>query len=278
MKKFIFLLLLIFISGGAALYFGWVQIPEGKGALFFSTLTGYEEKILESGSFHWRWQKLIPGTSNLHMISLAPHKTRITINEKLPSGDIYSEFMPGNPEFMISADISVAYIFTEETVINFFTERNLPEEGLEPRYSEYDRMIKSSITAAFKSFLTSAEAEIPESPIHQVFSDAERIPDIISSEIHGIELIETAVNSLSFPDPYLYAAARQQYTGFLEKYEAIMLEEKKETDRIEAELDKRISALEKYGQLLTKYPVLIEYLKINPGIDILREGTAVLQE
>ncbi len=101
MKKFIFLLILILIASGAAFYFGWIRLPENTQAVVYSRITGYEDNTIKSESFSWRWQKLIPKTFKLYIFDDSVHTTSVVSEGKLPSGNVYSSIIAGNPRLFI---------------------------------------------------------------------------------------------------------------------------------------------------------------------------------
>ena len=109
MKKFIFLLILLLITSGTVFYFGWIRLPENTQAVVFSSITGYEEKAIKSGSFNWRWQKLIPKTFKLHVFDNSAHISSVVSEGQLPSGKVYSAILTGNPDFTYRIAFSVNY-------------------------------------------------------------------------------------------------------------------------------------------------------------------------
>ena len=57
----------------------------------------------------------------------------------------------------------------------------------------------------------------------------------------------------------------------LEKQQEIAAQKEKETTDFNTKIDQRIELLKKYGELLTQYPILIEYFK-SKNESLLPEG------
>ncbi len=280
MKKFIFFLILIILIAGVVLYFGWIRIPENSYGVFFSSITGYDKNVLETGKFHFKWQKLIPKTSKIYIINNSPRKKDININGTLPSGNIYSQVMPGNPNFSYSISLAITYSLSKDFIIESLNKKGnnvIPDQsGIDNFFIETDRQIESILKNHIENgFLASAESNQSNTDIEKNIFFPDLLKSIITSNIFGIEINELVVIDRSFPDINLYRTAEKQYREISNDRKKFLLESELKSAGIEADLEKRLETLEKYGELLTKYPILLEYLKINPDRDILKESNKV---
>ena len=91
---------------------------------------------------------------------------------------------------------------------------------------------------------------------------------IVSEEFPELELLEVSIDEYRAPDLELYEAVRKYYEGLLEQISAESLA------RLLEQQDRRVAEqlylqnLERMGQILTKYPVLLQYFSIIQGKDL----------
>ncbi len=271
MKKFIFFLILLIILSGAVLYFGWVQIPENSQAVVFSRITGYEKNALESGSFHWRWQKLIPGTFQVHFFNVSTHREEVTSEGMLPSGELYSAILTGNPDFSYKSSFTITYRINSEDLPEYFKNNSITPEDSEKWYTEKDRIIETE----GKKFLNSLMGTGETGSLSEI---EKKLTDHMIRNITDITITDLTMSYYNIPDMDLYNEAKRQYLNLIKKRESLLLESTSASVREGADLDKQIQMLEKYGELLTKYPILLDYIKNNPDADILREKIGSITE
>jgi hypothetical protein len=98
-------------------------------------------------------------------------------------------------------------------------------------------------------------------------SGSEQFPDIIIEDIYPVEI--------KIPDPDLYNEAKRIFIALARAREA------KDVEAIRAE-QTNLDILAKYGELLTEYPVLIQYLYLKElkgqAVDLLDLGELELGE
>ena len=270
MKKAIFLLIVLVIAGLALLFFGWISIPENNAGVFFSSITGYENNLLQTGEFHWRWQKLIPQTWKLYLAETSARRTDITIKGMLPSGDIYSFEMPGSPDFSYSVSLTAVYTLDDEYILESVIsgKPEISSENISAIYADTDTHLNTLI----KDYIDNKLAEITLLKSDKVMISEKDLGIYIQEKSVNLKLLEFAVNNQVFPDIRLYLKAVSHYEELSDKKKKLLLDTGLKNAAFETDLEKRLEALEKYGQLLTKYPILLEYLKVNPDGDILRES------
>jgi hypothetical protein len=78
-----------------------------------------------------------------------------------------------------------------------------------------------------------------------------------------VENLSYVIRSAKMPDFALYATARALYGDYLKRQQELL--EAEIAGRAERSLEAlfRFEELEKYGELLTKYPVLLQYLELT---------------
>jgi hypothetical protein len=87
----------------------------------------------------------------------------------------------------------------------------------------------------------------------------------ISAQFPAVGGLSLKINTLQYPDFILYRASRRLYEDFLSSQRQMLTAPlgERANRRVEAQL--RLEELKSYGELFTKYPVLLEYLKLESG-------------
>jgi len=277
MKKFVFFLIFLILIAGTVLYFGWIRIPENSYGVFFSTITGYDKNVFETGNFYFKWQKLIPKNSKTYIINDVFRKRDISIRGNLPSGELYSKVLQGNPDFSYSVTASVTYSISKDFVMEYVTKNGtnaiFDQTGIDNFFIETDKKIQSILKNYIEtSFLANLEGSQNNAGIELKTLAPEALKEKIMPNVSSIVISDLAVINSYFPDINLYRIASKQYMEILSDKKKILLEEELKTASRDADLAKRFETLQKYGELLNKYPILLEYFKINPNGDILKES------
>ena len=267
MKKFIFWLIFLIIIAGAVGYFGWIRVPENTVALGFSSITGYDTAFMESGKINWRWQKLIPKCYTLKMYRLDTESAEISVSQTLPSGELYASELAGNPDFSFSVKYAATYKIKEDSLYGMATSGALAESSLDTFYAS----VKDKIQNAAASLLGEemAKAMVGGTFSQKALEDGVRTR--LQEQLTEVDIISFETVEAKFPDIELYKAAKAKYVEDMEKKQEIAAQQEKETNDFNTRIDQRIELLKKYGELLTQYPILIEYFK-SKNESLLPEG------
>lgn len=267
MKKFIFWLIFLIIIAGVVFYFGWIRVPENNLALGFSTITGYDTTFMESGKLNWRWQKLVPKCYILKMYQLETENAEVSVSQDLPSGDLYASEMAGNPDFSFAVKYAVTYKIKEDSLYAMATSGTLGDGGLDTFYAS----VKEKIQNAAASLLGEEMAKAMDGGTFSQKALEDSVKAQIGGQLPDVEIISFETVEARFPDVELYKVAKAKYMENMEKKKEIAAQQEKETTDLNAKIDQRIELLKKYGELLTKYPILIEYFKTK-NESLLPEG------
>ncbi len=267
MKKFIFWLFFLIIIAGVVFYFGWIRVPENNLALGFSTITGYDTAFMESGKLNWRWQKLIPKCYVLKMYQLETESAEVSVAQALPSGDLYASEMAGKPDFSFSVKFAATYKIKEDSLYGMATSGVLGDDGLSSFYASVKDKIQNAAASLLGEEITKAMAGSTFSP--KVLEDS--IKTRIQGQFADVDIISFETVEAKFPDIELYKAAKAKYVENMEKKQELAAQQEKETTDFNTKIDQRIELLKKYGELLTQYPILIEYFK-SKNESLLPEG------
>lgn len=270
MKKFIFWLCFLIIIAGVVGYFGWIRVPENNVALGFSTITGYDTAFMESGKFNWRWQKLVPKCYVLKMYQLETQSTDVSVAQTLPSGELYASEMTGRPDFSFAVKYAVTYKIKEDSLYTMATSGTLGDGGLAAFYDA----VKEKIQNASASLLGEEMAKAMAGSTFSQKALEESVKAKISQQLLDVEILSFDTVEAKLPDVELYKVAKAKYLENQEKKQEMAAQQEKETTDFNTKIDQRIELLKKYGELLTQYPILIEYFK-SKNESLLPEGLNV---
>jgi hypothetical protein len=267
MKKFILLFILLLALGGCGFYFGWVQIeiPAGSKAVIFTKTQGWENTILEPGVFTWRWEKLIPRNFTLYLYPDKTYTEEIKSEGSLPSADVYNLFLEGRPDFRYSLSFSLTYRIKDDFFPVLARDNGVLPEGLDEWLASVRAGIGTKCSAAIVSwFETAGNAPLPPGTAEKEITGA--MSRAIAADYPFLEVISAAPTQILMPDTALYAKGREIYLAQADsKKEAIRQNAQNVMNRTLQE-DGRMETLKKYGELLTQYPVLMDFLKIEKSL------------
>ena len=257
MKKFLITLLILIILGAVAFFFGWVQfsVPIGSFGVMQSKTHGIDPNPIVPGEFRWVWYKLIPTNVKISVFRLEPVQHSAVTSGSLPSGNVYALFAGGQIDFSWEIETSFSYTLKSSNLIPLVTENNITSQE---ELSVYYTGLSSEIESFMISFITSPENT---EEFEQIMSGASTLMEkLIAEQFHAIGNFSYKLKIIKYPDFRLYYQVRELYEDYIGKqrdYTSSLMGEKA-SSRIEMML--KMDELERYGELLTKYPILLEYL------------------
>jgi hypothetical protein len=267
MKKFIITLFILAIIGGAGFLIGWVQlsVPPGSYGIINSKTHGVDPQIIKSGEFRWVWYKLIPTNVQITVFRLETVKSVLEFNSSLPSGNSYAEFAGLTAkDFSWNLSGEISFNIDPDKLISLVSQNNITDqESLNAYLDDITRKMKIVILRTLTSVDTdNARLEKLLSGNHDAGMEQE-----IKNMFTEIRDFSFVVISATFPDFVLYRQIRLLYEEFLatqREYVTAGFAKRAET-HIETQL--RFGELERYGELLTKYPILMDYLAMTMDKD-----------
>ncbi|RKX73381.1 MAG: hypothetical protein DRP87_18995, partial [Spirochaetes bacterium] len=249
--------------------FGWIQIhlPANTYAVLFTKTSGFEEEVIKPGEFVWRVEKLIPKNMIIYSFEIKPHSTIVELHGSLPSGEVYASTLDAKPDFSYSLEFFITFILKPEQLPRLVMDEKLFPDQLDDWY----RRIADECAVEASSFLSSKfrDPAYLGGINYQYETLAEELRDHINGFFQSIRIINIIPRKVEFPDLELYQRAKEQYLALLEERQRIFIEETREAARKEAVEENRIKTLSRYGELLSKYPILLKYLALESGkVDI----------
>ncbi|MCL1931289.1 MAG: hypothetical protein FWF55_05695 [Treponema sp.] len=255
MKKFLGTFIFLVILAGLGLFFGWAQqgLPPDAYGFIRSKTHGLDTRLVVPGEFRWVWYKLIPTNATTVVFRLNPVSYEFSARDTLPSGKIYAAFAGMESDF--SWELRAAFSFTlrPQALVTLISERNIGSQEELERY-------ESDLAADIETFILRRM-----DAIEGLLKDGEspELERAVQEQFPLIEHFSLRVKSAQFPNFELYRQAKGLYEQYIALQRDMMTGELREKAKNRIESYHRFEELEQYGALLTKYPVLIDYLALE---------------
>jgi hypothetical protein len=264
MKKFIATVVILIILGGAGFFLGWAQfkVPPGSYGVMRSKIYGVDPQVIKEGEIRWVWFKLIPTNVDIQSYTLDRVNRSLRSYGTLPSGDIYANLAAPGTDFSweISGDFSFSL---KPDILPFLIEReNLAgQDGLEAYEKAYASKIEVFILQKLQTY---GNDETKMAALLLSGSLAE-LDSAVQAAFPDIENFTCLVRAARYPDYEHYRSAKLLYGEYIaQQQETLRTVVDREAEiRINGRL--RIEELARYGEILTKYPILLQYLALNPS-------------
>jgi hypothetical protein len=264
MKKFFVTLLFLIIIAGVCLFFGWAQqgVPPDSCGIIISKSHGIDQQLVLPGEFRWIWYKLLPTNAKTLVFRIAPINHDFFVKNSLPSGKFYSSFAGFDDDFSWEINAGISFnlrssalislvsaniIASQEDLINHQKDIAMQIEAVILRKMGTDNELSGQV----EEFLINGESPQMEREIQGLFPD--------------IENISIKIKSAKFPDFSLYREAKRLYETYIAMQREYMTGDLREQARTRIDSLIRYDELELYGALLTRYPILIDYLALEYG-------------
>ena len=272
MKKFLFVLLVLIILGGAGFFFGWAQlrVPPGSYGVMRSKTHGLESQVIRDGEFRWFWYKLIPKNVEISVFTLEPVKYPIKNSGSLSSGQIYAALAGLDVDFSWEISGELSFTLRPEALPELVTRENISDDpGLRKAEENLAAKIGNFVFQRLKIY-----ADMDDEAKMETIALTGSLPELdreIQSAFPEIENESCTLQVVRYPDYALYQSVKALYREYLAQQSAVL-----KTDTIN-EAEKRIQTrmrmdeLSRYGELLTKYPILLQYMALEKDLPPVNE-------
>lgn len=264
MKKFLVSLVLLLIAGGVVFYFGWIQflVPDSGHAVVFSRTSGWEPDVIEPGTFQWRWERLLPTNMSLYIFELESEAVSLNVQGNLPSAEVYRTILEDRPDFSFEIRGSVRFRLRAEELPVLSQDEGLRPDTLPAFQSELSDRISAEAQGFITRQIVSGEPVIPPGLL------ADALSAHLSERFARVDIMAVTVNSVQVPDFELFTQARSLFLSAAEAdRDAVVAGASARAIRRDRS-EQMQQALRSYGELLTEFPVLLEYFEL--GMDPLR--------
>ena len=258
MKRLLIVLLILIILGGIIFGFGYLPLRLGAGevAVIFTKTGGWETEVLRPGTFTWRWQALVPTNLSLERFTLEPVGVDYRVSGNLPGSDLYAGSLEG---------VRFDYLVSGEVLLLPDAESlpGLLDEGIDLRDEETLAAIRARVRET-------AESEIQDVLDENTTPDRTELrrslQNAISQAVPELRISSLVVEQMRLPDLELYALTRNEFFALI----ADSLAEAREASLAAASQlgneAQRLQILQDYAEVLTSYPVLLDYFQLSDGL------------
>lgn len=245
---------------------GWVQlaVPAGKYGVLVSKTGGVNSVPITPGSFRWQWERLLPTNTSILVFDLSPAIVTSSSSGTLPSGELYSKMLEGDPDFSWNIGVRITgrvnpsqlpavvrdFAVNTQTALDEWTQARL-----ESLASDAGNKVMSELAASNESSQASA------------FSSPE-ITGLLSTKMNEVaagelEIIECVPSFTRIPDFSLYVLAANTYAEYQRARSDLFARTSAEEADASVSEYLQIERFGRWGELLTKYPILIDFLAVT---------------
>ncbi|WP_010255536.1 hypothetical protein [Treponema primitia] len=260
MKKVVGLLIILILAG-AAFFFGWAQlpVPPGSYGVIRSKTHGVDTILIREGEFRWIWYKLIPTNTVTLVFTLNPVSRTISADGNLPSAETYAAAAGINADFSYELGALISFTLRAASLPSLVREKGLDgQESLENYENELAEKLDFFVLERLEAY--ALDLKFTQGPVKT--AAAARLETEILQAFPDIENFSCTVQNIKLPDLALYNTARSIYEEYLDKQKEFLKTEMAGQAERSVNSLFRFDELEKYGELLTKYPVLLQYLAL----------------
>jgi hypothetical protein len=177
----------------------------------------------------------------------------------LPSGHIYSLFVGIEDDFSWEIDAVISFSLSPDAIISLFSSNTVnSQEDL----SHYERSMAGQIE---EFILRRIDLEGNLGQIETMLNNGEnpRYEREILDQFPLLHTCSLKVKSAKLPDFVLYRQAKGAFEDYLAVQKDYISGDIRERAKSRVDSMLRFDELELYGALLTKYPILLEYLALE---------------
>jgi hypothetical protein len=253
MKKFVVLLIILLLLGGVGFFVGWagLMVPVGSVGVLRSKTHGVDPDVIKEGEFRWVWYRLIPTNTRIIPFALESKTGSLEISGELPQGDTYKTFVK-NANFAWRLGLTYSFTVKPDSLPVLVRDKGIESaEDLDGYETDIvsgieNRAQKLSVT---QELLENLSSQSRENEIRAAFPE--------------IDFLELRWEARAVPDFALYEAGKDLYDQYVERQKALLEPTVVEEAARNITNQFRFDELERYGELFSKYPSLLEYIQLE---------------
>jgi hypothetical protein len=266
MKKAFGVFIVLIILGGVAFFFGWAQlpVPPGSYGVLRSKTHGTDPAVIREGEFRWVWHKLIP--TNVTILVFTPRQVGVPVSVEgtLPLAEIYAEKMGIAADFSYTIEADLSFSIKPDALPSLALTRGVTDQAALDEYEKsLGREIDFFARERLEAYASQGELADGPEPYSGLRTASERLEGEIENAFPDVENLSYVIRGAKMPDFALYATAKSLYGDYLRRQQELMGAEISGRAERSVEALFRFEELEKYGELLTKYPALLHYLELT---------------
>lgn len=274
MKKFFVSLFILTVFAGVVFTIGWTALflPRGSVGILSSKTSGIDPTPVMPGEFCWHWERLIPTNAEILSFNLAPVSRSATVSGKLPSGDTYASMIGGNHDFSWKATYDVTVRVSASRLPNLVRDLGVKNQSALDTWTNDNltRLVETAVTSVVTAAITSASPSTLELGANPTIE--RDISARLASQQKDFEIVSVTITMTAVPDIALYTATAAAWKEYNDQRTARLFSAA--TVEAEAAFSEylQFERFTRLGEVLTKYPVLIDYLAVMKS-----EETAALK-
>ncbi len=252
--------LILLILGAIVFFAGYLQfhVKSGNYGVMVSRTSGIYEKPIVSGQFDWRWENLIPTNADIRVFNSLPYNSRQLVSGTLPSAEIYRKILGENVDFSYSATFKISLRMTPEGLVNEVKKSDLQSQ------QDLNSILETKAAIAAKCVMEYFIANKNPSEFSPHAVTENEIKEIIqnnTTDFEEIEITEVTVLDAKIPDLNLYRKAKEDYEIYQNELQEKLKKEAASHAKEIFEENAALERLDRFGELLQKYPQLQELVK-----------------
>ena len=267
MKKFLIVLIILIILGGTVFFLGWAQltVPPGSYGVMRSKTHGLEEEVITEGKFRWFWYKVLPTNATVSVFNLNPVRHSIRSSGTLSSGQIYANLAGLEADFSWEISGEISFSLRPEQLPALTVRENIYDDaGLRQAMESLAVRIENAVLQRLRNYTDNDyERKMEAITLNGALPE---LDSEISALFPEIEDFSCTLRVVRYPDYTLYEAVKKLYQEYLSRQSLAIRQDviKEAENRIDIRI--RLDELSRYGELLSKYPILLQYLALEKGI------------
>jgi hypothetical protein len=267
-KRFFFNVFLLLIFAGVVFFIGWFTflVKPGTIGVMESKTSGLYEQPVYPGQFVWRWERLLPTNVRMHIFSASAYETTSVVSGELPSAALYRSQLDPSPDFSYRVELKVSLAADGNKLVTL-VKNNLVADDSELNLWLHKR--SDEFTSACADYLMKNYSNGTVVPKALSSSQIEQILSTLGENFKGISVSDVVIVSAVLPDLSLYEKGKASYEAYNERISTLLMEKASDQAATLAEEDRTMAQLERFGQLLSKYPQLEELSKQGSITDII---------
>lgn len=249
-KRFLGNLIVLVIFSAAVFYIGWISFHVNSGccAVMSSKTSGLYPETVQSGTFLWRWERLLPTNVTIEEFSLSPVNISFSLKGELPSSETFARSLDKNYDFSYSFNFTYDFLPSSQEIYSLYKEGKISSQA---DFNDYLEMCAKEMAGRVVSEIFSKHENMDQ------FFSSEKIMELSGSESRGFSMLDSArINNFKIPDYESYNMAKTLYTEYHQCLKEKMLSKAGEQAEKIAEENRTLEKVERLGQIMDNHPQL----------------------
>lgn len=261
MKKFFVTLIIVILLGAVFFFLGWAQfpVPHGSYGVLRSKTHGLYNDVIKDGKLVWLWYGLIPMNTKITVFNIKPKNIPIDAEGALSQADVYASFAGLKSSFIWQVSGTASFSINPRMLPALAEQFGITDQAALDAYAE-------KLCSELKPFIDQRLSYYCEqqSIVEQISAKGgyKNLETDVYAAFPYMDNFSCSLAVKQFPDYKLYESAKSMYEDYIAHQRDVLNREVTDNaaNRINSQF--RIDELTRYGELLTKYPILLDYLKL----------------